>query len=652
MAVRVQVTADRLVRGRLEVVAGDATPVGIPVEIPGGSTKEFLLVVPAWQSFRFDGAIGVQARLRDGSTDIAAGEGVLQSSSGQELVGLLPGALGGRTVPGPAPLAIDAGTARFTAIGPAELAQAPASLGPVSTIAAAADELTRLPAATRTALLGWLEQGGHLLVDGDRGQTVEGLPSAWQPGGDGRAAAGRGEVRLTAGAIAAGQWSGLVEPTGWAVTGDPGIRFGNGFVGQALANDAGLRVPRLGWLVAFLVLYVLMAGPVVFFVVRRRGHPELAWVAVPLVAVLFTAGSYVGGRGLRDTTRHVDTSVVATGPAGSTADTWTGVFSSGGQTSRVRFGPGWTPSGQSDIEISTSLSSVTITADGTEGSLPLDAGQFGIVAANGPVAAEGALEVTSTATGADSAAGRVKNATGWALDEVAVFVGTGGVLIGHLEPGEEKEWSATETDVNFQFQGEAGIEFRLWSAFDVFSPSPDTTVDMSLWQTAVALGGQEFRGPGEVVAAGWTRSFSPPVQVDGKDTGGGGRSLILGRNRVEVPAESAALDIRREVVRAPDFKGGPDETFVVRFVTRDADRGGRTPDPARLTLRAPMPQMEVWQDGGWRALAAPAGGRGNDGSVDFHLPAGAVQGDQVFLRFPAFSSIVDVNGLFTLREAP
>ena len=250
-----------------------------------------------------------------------------------------------------------------------------------------------------------MEQGGHLLVDADRGQTVEGLPPAWQPGADGRAAAGRGEVRLTAGAIAAGQWSGLVEPTGWAVTGDPGIRFGNGFVGQALANEAGLRVPRLGWLVAFLVLYVLMAGPVVFFVVRRRGHPELAWVAVPLVAVLFTAGSYVGGRGLRDTTRQVDTSVVATGPAGSTAATWTGVFSSGGQTSRVRFGPGWTPSGQSDIEISTSLSSVTITPDGTEGSLPLDAGQFGIVAANGPVASEGALEVTSTATGADRAVG-------------------------------------------------------------------------------------------------------------------------------------------------------------------------------------------------------------------------------------------------------
>ena len=131
---------------------------------------------------------------------------------------------------------------------------------------------------------------------------------------------------------------------------------------------------------------MLVAGPVVFFVVRRRGHPELAWVAVPLVAVLFTAGSYVGGRGLRDTTRQVDTSIVATG-----ADRVDGRhldWACSRPAARRRASasaPDGCPSGQSDIEISTSLSSVTITPDGTEGSLPLDAGQFGIVAASGPV---------------------------------------------------------------------------------------------------------------------------------------------------------------------------------------------------------------------------------------------------------------------------
>ena len=209
----------------------------------------------------------------------------------------------------------------------------------------------------------------------------------------------------------------------------------------------------------------------------------------------------------------------------------------------------------------------------------------------------------------------------------------------------------TGTDVNFQFQGEPGIEFRVWNGFDIFGPGTDSPVDMSLWQTAEALGGQEFRGPGEVVAAGWTRSFAPPVEVDGKGAGGGGRSLVLGRNRVGVPAESATSTSGGRSCGHPTSRAGQDESFVVRFVTRDADSGGRTPDAARLHLRAPMPQMEVWQDGAggrWRRSSTTSG---NEGSAAFQLPAGAVQGDQVFLRFPAFSSIVDVNGLFTLRES-
>jgi len=649
-AVRVQVAADRLLRGRLDVtVAGEAT-VSVPVEVPGGSTKEFLVVVPGSQSFAFERAVPVEVRLRDGSNELAGGRGVLQSSVGSELVGVLPGALGGRAVPGPSPLAVDVGTAHFAAVGPAELAQAPTSLGPVSTIAAAGDELGRLPASTRTAVLAWVEQGGHLLVDADPGQTVEGLPAAWQPGQDGRSPAGRGEVRLTGGAIAAGRWPGLVEPTGWAVTGETSARFGNGFVGRALAEEAGLRVPRLGWLVAFLVVYVLVAGPLAFFVLRRRGRPELAWVAVPLVAVLFTAGSYVGGRGLRNTTRQVDASIVATGANGSTATTWLGVFSAGGQTSRLRFGPGWMPDGGDTGTGVSPVSSLTITPDGAEASLPLDAGQFSVVTSRGPAGSEGRLEITATSVAATEASGRVKNTTPFDLDDVAVFVGTGEALVGRLAAGEEREWKVTDTDLNFFFEAGGPAGTRVWGGFDSFSPSGEGVADFTLWDTARRLGGQEFVGPGEAVAAGWTRSFAPPVAVDGRDAGSGGRTLVVGRGRVQ--AQGGALDVRREVVRGPDLRGRS-SSFVVRFVTRDADGGGRAPDPSRLTLRAQVPEIEAWHDGGWRTVQ-PIAAQSLElkGWAEFRLPAAAVQGDVVYVRFVANSSGVDDAGLFTLRESP
>ncbi len=44
MPVWVEVTADRLIQGTLVVTADDGTEVTLPVEVPGGSVKEYFLV--------------------------------------------------------------------------------------------------------------------------------------------------------------------------------------------------------------------------------------------------------------------------------------------------------------------------------------------------------------------------------------------------------------------------------------------------------------------------------------------------------------------------------------------------------------------------------------------------------------------------------
>jgi hypothetical protein len=100
--VRVRVTADRLVKGTLEVTVGRAArlPVALPVEVPGGSQKQFLVVAHHTDRHR------------------------------------------------------RRGTARFAAVGEADLDQAPASLAPPSTIGLSADELVRLAPAARQGLLG------------------------------------------------------------------------------------------------------------------------------------------------------------------------------------------------------------------------------------------------------------------------------------------------------------------------------------------------------------------------------------------------------------------------------------------------------------------------------------------------------------------
>lgn len=653
--VRVQVTADRLLRGRLEVELAGGAPVALPVEVPGGGQKQFLVVVPSQTA---GGPADVTARLLEGSRPVATARFTARPAVDQELVGVLPGALAGRPLPGPAPLTVDAGTARFVAVGEVELDQAPDSLGPLGTLVMAPEELARMSPPARQGVLSWVDGGGHLLVDGEPGPVVPGLPDAWQPGDQSRVAAGTGEVRLVRGAVAAGQWSKLAEPTGRGASG-AGELFGIGSsIGRSLAGDAGLRVPAVRWLVAFLAVYVIVVGPVLFGLVRRRGRPELAWVAVPLVALLFTTGSYTAGRGLRRATQLVQSSVLTTGPAGTTARTYLGVFSRSGETVNVGLPRGWLPAPLpgNDGSALSGLESVTHTADGPDARLPLDAGQFGVVTGTGPVDQQGALELTAT-SGADwQAGGRVKNTTPYPLTDAIVFVGPAGTLVGSLAPGEEREWSLAGAGA--LDMGGPPAEFRFWRSGGRTQGS-----DLALWEAATSEGGPDFRAAGTAVAAAWTDRFDPPVRVGGRSRAPAGRTLVLGRAPLRASGPTVTdLSVRREVVRDGARTGSG---LVVRFVIPGGEAGaaGRT-----LFLRSPTPTFDVWQDGAWARLGsndcravpgAPPGVvdcaamRGGPLPAEVALPAAADVGGVVHVRLPQLpaEAIGGWGALFGIRVA-
>lgn len=606
--VRVRISADRLVHGTLEVqvgTLGDAAPVVLPVDVPGGSQKQFLVAAPAGMNQAPD----VVARLRQGDRLVASGQTTVRAAGDTELVGILPGALRGRAVPGVVPLAVDAGTARFAAVGDAELEAAPASLGPLSTLAADVDDLARLSPAARAGVLRWIDGGGRLLLDSAGGQPVDGLPPAWLPGSTGRAPAGLGEVVATDGAIGAGRWSGLVEPSGWGAVSSRTF-FGATSVAGSLAADAGLRTPEIGWLVGFLAVYVVLVGPVLFLAVRRRGRPELAWVAVPLVAILFSTGSYAVGRNLRRTTRVVHATVLASGLAGTVATTYVGVVARAGGTQRIGFPAGWT-SGQF-VELGSGVATpdrVTLTAEGPETALALDVGQFGIAHASGPAPNAGGLEVIASPDGAH-VTGTVRNRTAFALDDVAVFVGTAATPVGNLAAGEQRTFTAPAASSGTG-NGPFG-DFAIWGG-PSGSQGRDGQADFALWQAAVQSGGINFTAPDRVVVAGWTREFAPAVRVSGGTARPQGRTLVIGRQQLpSVPRGATSLAAHRDIVRDPTsakLTGAGTFASVARFVLPEGA------DTSNLVLATSAGPVELWQDGAWRGAACEGGGCGVAGVV-------------------------------------
>ncbi|MGH9280269.1 MAG: hypothetical protein ACRD12_19480 [Acidimicrobiales bacterium] len=664
--VRVRVTADRLLSAPLEVTL-NGPPTAVRIEVPGGTTKDFLIVMP--MSAGATRATTVTARLPDGSRTPPAATASLVPIGDEEVVGLFPGALGGRAAPGPAPLAVDVGTARFVALGPLEIDRVPDSLAALATIGVGGDELARMAPSVRAGLLRWVEAGGRLLVDAPPGSPVPGLPDDWQPGDERRAGAGAGEVRLTAGAMAGGRWAGLVEPTRRPSNED--FFFGGGPpLGGVLAGEAGFRVPRFSWLVGFLVLYVAVVGPVLYLVLRRRRRPELGWVAIPVIALLFTTASYAGGRNLRPSAPLVHGTILSTGAHGSTAITFVGVSSRSGGTARLAYPPGWLAGGgaEAGVDLASMTEVNTTGSGGPEGRVPLDAGQFAVVSGRGPAGVQGQLEVHASSDADGVVTGTVRNGTPFDLDGLALLVGNSGTRLGPLAAGQMQEW--TVNGAGIPLGGQPPVEFTIWGRPAMTESSQrDMLTSLALWNAA-RRAGVPTPDRGQPVAVGWTRQYELPVTSGDSDARPRGQTLVLGTGPVIVRGPRATdVSVQTQVVRSSAPRGGT----VVRFGLPDVDH---TIDPAKLILRTTMSAAEVWNGEAWAALPcsgptcqpvpapgvrclpnapcpAPVRGPGMmvGPLVELPIPPGAVRDGAVYVRFPGgFGGLPTSDTAFGLRE--
>ncbi len=228
------------------------------------------------------------------------------------------------------------------------------ALANLSALVASVDELRALSAAQARALANWVAQGGLLIVTGTGDvpsefgqlpispgafQVVNGDPLANFAGTGG----GPGQIESTAGQAAAwarlwagsnaeplvasetfgrGQiwqtafspldpdllawsgnaqmWTALFHDANLAQTADvaiSGLLRPTGGLGLTSVGDAlePLRMPGLSTFALVLLAYLVAAGPVAFFVLRRVRRAALAWVVLPALSGLTTVGIFALG---------------------------------------------------------------------------------------------------------------------------------------------------------------------------------------------------------------------------------------------------------------------------------------------------------------------------------------------------------------------
>lgn len=671
--VHITVSSDQLVSGTLRITSTTGvsqTVQEIPIDAAGGSVKEYTIVAQSliWEPGQ------VQVELVDGDDVLKRARGAARDPQQNDLVGVFPGVVRGELAER-ADTAIGDAVALLFPLEADDLAVGWGALGPLDSVVITGDELRDLSDNGADQLLTWVARGGQLIVDEAIGTALPALPDEWVPGATGRSQAGQGEIILSDGAAAAGAWDEVLLPSPVRsineadAYGQYGGYYGGGSLVSELGNDAGFDVPGVWWLIAILAIYILIAGPLLWFALRRTNRQFLAWVIVPVTAVLFTGVVTVLGSGLRNSTKDAHATVIEVQPRGSVATSAFMLSSRSGGEVSLELPEQW----QATTAVSDDyggFGQTTVQVRGNRLSADLDAGGFAVLRATGPASEyDNALVVEATSSASGMVTGTITNTLDIPLYQVGVFADLAGTNLGTIPAGATVEFEVNGPGVNPNF-GEPS-EYRVWR--DSLSPqltgqfgppvapaagaSADDgaadeqhldTVNFGLWTEMSATWGLSGRVIGDVVVGGWTDEL-PAISDPSITTG---RTLIVARTTTTAAGDTASdITGRRYLVRGPSgvpdgFPRGDNNEYIVGGQLRlvlPTHANGTPLDTADLVLTLPINQkrVELWVDGEWRELDIEP-----KRAAVVALPEGAAVHGSVFLRtYLNFNSQVNFRQL-------
>jgi len=444
-------------------------------------------------------------------------------------------------------------------------------------------------------------------------------------------------------------WAFIIEP------GAPrarGLTVYNGYNAFSAVNAIpGLELPSTLQILAFMLVYTLLIGPVNYVVLRKLDRRELAWLTIPALIVGFTVCAYVTGFQIRGSTAIVHRLAAVYVPEGSRTGRVTelvGLFSPRRTTydvwvtsAKVREISGdyyyGGPGGQS-------LYVVEETEGSTVDGLRVDVGGIQPFLAEGYVDVPGVEAdlrlVKDTRTGL-RLVGKVRNGD-LPLKEAVLIAGGDGRRLGDLEAGEEASLSLllhsyAPPNIPDQVMGPG-------------SYGREDRVSHRRRQFLQAL--FPYDRPGLLPGAhliGWVEEEVPlPVEVVGRSFSTVETALYvyaLPVAELETGEEVTILPsfINRQVEETTGyvnvwdrgFQMGPESAIVFRFTVWPGmmvqqvdelvlDWQGNSYGGSSNPLRPPAVSLWNWEDDGWERLDIGWGRHSIPNAEAYVLPSGTV----------------------------
>jgi hypothetical protein len=483
------------VTGELRLTAGSGarTSFGVAVDMPTGSDKRYVVYA---QPPNFGASLDVSL-VASGAVVTKASVAYELHQTNQTLIGVVADDAG-RVIAGlDLPVLQNVPAPALFALAPESLPDRVQGWSGLDRLVWQDADSTRLSSAQVAALRSWVASGGRLVIVGGTagpgmlsaipddllpyrpeatidvaaselggllGRLPDGTPTVPALGGSlaaGRALATSGDRVIAAERSVGGGWVTIVgfDPTLPFVAGTeaggalwqrllPSRAAGevaamdDRQILTAVSNVPALALPPVGGLLALLVGYIILIGPINYLVLRRIDRREWAWVTMPALIAVFAVGAFAYGAILRGSDILLNEVAIVRGAPGTSegiAQAYVGLFSPGRGTYQVQVAGGALLSAPISSDFFGDPNGTANALDIVQGDpasvrdLGVAIGGYRVVRAESSVVAPALAIDIQLRDG--MLTGTVRNESSEMVEDAAVILGTSVAKLGDLAPG-------------------------------------------------------------------------------------------------------------------------------------------------------------------------------------------------------------------------
>jgi hypothetical protein len=320
---------------------------------------------------------------------------------------------------------------------------------------------------------------------------------------------------------------------------------------SALATLPELALPSFFYICGWLGLYIVVIGPINYFILRRMKRTELAWITVPVLVIIFTSLAYFSGylyRGTRPILNRIMLTQAWQGVEQSHTTALVGLYSPTRTTYNVESQDQFLiypyPDMNENLQGNNNWLSLKSKTGVTLPDVQVEIGGMQSMGLDGSLPAMELLQSDLTLTLSDSIPvleGSITNTSQYTLKDAVLITPSGWNVIGNMAPNESKD---VNTTLKNNSNSSATSQYAILTALglDTYSADVDKQRHASFFQAVTASAGNVINVNSGIYLMAWVDNEIPaPIGLQDQDFNATDTMLYFEKLTPTLQTESGAL---------------------------------------------------------------------------------------------------------------